>query len=1322
MKIDRSLLIQRLYSFSQEASGVVIGKPGIGKSYALSQLSDLLWDQKIPNYTIKVDQTEGSDEAFSAELGITGDWVTALNNISNESQSKAVLIIDAFDAARDEDLRKAYLKLIKKALGGLNQEKWNVLVSVRTYDATKSPQLLKLFPSSQNGRHAVTCRFIEIVELNEEELASAFKVETALSNAYQRVTKELKTVLRVPFFLWLLESVIENTEVQEIENLTAIKSETELLNTFWKKKITQTESSYENEVFLKELCKLLVVNRTLYYSKDQFVAPSKLPIFKQLRSDDIINEVGINDRDISFSHNIFFDYAVGHLIVPEEAQQLITFITEDKSRPFFLRPSFVFHFTTLWYNHRETFWKVFSTLRANHDPNIILFQRFLTISVIANEFDNIEEISPLRNDLETIQWLLQSIRFLKRSLTARHLDLLNTLSKELDLIYLWDFAIIFKNLLEKTFGNLKSTDREWNLFGEISRNFFIYILKKRTDNLQNKYALDRLGASRGIEFVARTYATNPENSREILTRVLQMMSEPKFDIWYITCLTDNIKHFTSKDPDFVSVIYLKVFGHAENSDEQTNMGGTVTLNLISNRRQDFDSCYYRLTEYFPIFLDTSPSIAIKTGLKIASTYVIEEKLRFKIKEAKHRTVTVCGTEGKYLSDFSSMWHDMLVYHKPAQLIDKTISYFEGLINQGELKLLYDILPIYIQNAEVAYGWKRLIDLGNNHIDVFKEYLSSMAENPAILEGSDTVHEIGISLEKVSSTLDDAQLERIEKAILSLINGKGDRKEASERRANRLLNCIPRERLKKKKSLKLLDEYKKIANDPTFTTHTSVTPFTTEDWLEEEGVDMKDSSNREIYSLMEPLQNFNNKWLNNRPSKDQFADLVKIAEELFTKVKESGKYDEGLRFSALDETAKFCAIICRAFRDLSEDDYNFCKNVISLSLEYRSKYEGEENRSAARGYTPTPRIEAAGGLVDLFRFKGENEIFERIQTCIKDADPVVRFNTARNISAVWLERPVEFWDMILERFTNEKDSFTLGTLIYNIYRSDILETSEEAISKSIKILERHIDGQSAHDTFMSAYVLLVLYKLQQPRNTIAEEIIYTNLSKTEFATGVASKIFELTDPKYPNNNYSHEDTQKVLIKVLKTIVRSTLTSLKQYDIEGLKTSLSAGESLKVLDFVVQRIYFALEINERIANRHELHPTDENKRFFFDRVESIYEDIIDNSREIGNGIIIGHTAHYLIETLNGVLDYYPEKATSLLRIITEVTRLSKTTGYTFDSTAIEEVVSFTEKILADHKGLLKKEEHLNNLTDLLNMYVESGWTEALNLIWKLDEAFK
>ena len=74
-------------------------------------------------------------------------------------------------------------------------------------------------------------------------------------------------------------------------------------------------------------------------------------------------------------------------------------------------------------------------------------------------------------------------------------------------------------------------------------------------------------------------------------------------------------------------------------------------------------------------------------------------------------------------------------------------------------------------------------------------------------------------------------------------------------------------------------------------------------------------------------------------------------------------------------------------------------------------------------------------------------------------------------------------------------------------------------------------------------------------------------------------------------------------------------------------------------------------------------------------------------------------------------------------TEITMMAAKTGYTFDSMAIQQVVNMTEKLLADYRQLIAEDQaSFDNLIKLLDLYINSGWIDALELLWKLDEIFK
>lgn len=1321
MIINRSDMIDQLINFSQDGNGVIIGKPGIGKSYSIAELAIKLAALEIPSVILPIDiLPDGTNTSIESFIECKGDWIEYLDEIKLASDThKAVLIFDAFDSARDEELRKQILKQIGNSI--LRLKKWNVLVSVRTYDATKSPQLLKLF-GSQNYDSAVFCRNFEISELTNDELESAFETEAAIGQLYMEANNEFKSFLRTPYFLKLLGIVLKDIHANELEKIKLIKSEIELLEMYWEKKVTNTENSYKKEICLSLIANKLVMNRRLNYLKADLL--NDLDTFTELRSDNLIEEVGIGQRYVSFSHNILFDYVISRLIIPDDKEKLLEFIILDKSRPFFLRPSFIYHFTTLWHYRRELFWANYNFLDDKKEIHLLLFRRLILTSVIANEFTDVGDLEPIYKSKKHIQQLLQSIRFLfNKNLRKRNLKFLYELSAELDLDLMWDYAFVFESILQSE----EITESESFIkCGIISRRFLYFILENRKKEVAQRQMLDRIGSTKGVEFVSKTFISNIEESKSLFLEILNFLNEPRFEIWYFTSLSDDIKLFDQADPNFVSEIYLRIYSHQELSGEKTNMG-TVILNLTSNRRQDFEMCHYRLGQFFPTFLLNSPEIAIETGLKIVNEFVKRDKLHM-IDSSKlnYFDIKIKNKSSLLLADLSSIWHESMSSRNETQLVETIVSFFKKMAQENSVNKLIAYIDIYISYAIVGYTWKKLLEFLNDYPELMKEYLYELATNQTILESAETTYEIGISINKVFKFLDLGQQVYLEKAIMKLVDIESESESENnfrKRKVNRLLNCIPHNLITTPEAILFLENAEVIQNEPTFKSTWSSVPYTTDIWLEEQGVDLKDDENHDFYNLVSQLESFNHQFINGSPNRIDFVELLPIASSLFYLTIGEKKWKEELEDSAIKEISKFYSIIVRNSSQIDEEDYKIAKKAILFGLDYNSKYDKSFNDSSSpsSGYSPTPRIEASSGLIGLFCYKNEDDILEKIKNVAKDSNPIVRFSVLRNVAFLWSQNPIEYWEIVFDRLINEKDSFTLATVVNGIYQEKII-SDEKNVDKSIQIASTRISEFGKRDSFTEMYVTVLLYLFNRG-NKIAEKIIYKNIANVDFTQTLVFKLFNFIDPKFVDNDYTLVNTKKELIQLFQDIAFNNIELLKNVNIDKFSDEKSLErERLFLIDFIIQRIYFGLNINERIGKKSDLKPSDINKMAFYERVKPIIVKIVVDSKEIGGGVMVAHTAHYLIETFNGVIKFYPKEAEFILDMTAQITLMAFKVGYSFDPSSIKEIVNLTEILFADHKDLLRIEKCMDQLISILNIYVECGWQQALELLWRIDEAFK
>ena len=242
IKIDREKLSNDLQDFASRGNGVVIGSPGVGKTYLLNKLHQRLKSDEIPHLLLPIDQLgQGTLEDLQSELSYKGDLIEKLKAIPVPDK-KAILLFDAFDAARDENTRRHFLNLIQRAIHELN-ESWNIIVTVRTFDATKSQELLDLFGNldeadlTQYQSKDISCRHFTILPFNKDEILQALGQIGCSKSVYDDGSDDFKKILAKPFNLWLLEKILKNLSAADLTALSQIRSEVQLLDRFWQQRI-----------------------------------------------------------------------------------------------------------------------------------------------------------------------------------------------------------------------------------------------------------------------------------------------------------------------------------------------------------------------------------------------------------------------------------------------------------------------------------------------------------------------------------------------------------------------------------------------------------------------------------------------------------------------------------------------------------------------------------------------------------------------------------------------------------------------------------------------------------------------------------------------------------------------------------------------------------------------------------------------------------------------------------------------------------------------------------------------------------------------------
>jgi signal recognition particle GTPase len=255
---------------ADEGSLLVVGEPGAGKSGTLHDLAQTLLDQGRDVVFLAVDRFDvQSLGELRGELGLEGDLTDVLAHWPG--MNPAFLIIDALDAARAELAARAIRDLIQLVVE--QRGRWRVVASIRKFDLRYNQELRQLFlgkPSTSfHDIEFSSIRHLNVPQLSDEEVDEVRTQSPVLKNLIDSAPEELRELLRVPFNLRIMAELLGAG--LGLADLTPIRTQLELLDRYWGKRVTRDDQGDARETVLRQACEAMVKNRTLRVDRSRVV-------------------------------------------------------------------------------------------------------------------------------------------------------------------------------------------------------------------------------------------------------------------------------------------------------------------------------------------------------------------------------------------------------------------------------------------------------------------------------------------------------------------------------------------------------------------------------------------------------------------------------------------------------------------------------------------------------------------------------------------------------------------------------------------------------------------------------------------------------------------------------------------------------------------------------------------------------------------------------------------------------------------------------------------------------------------------------------------
>lgn len=1347
MRIPRDQLRESFSAFAESSSGVVVGAPGVGKTYLLRQFSESRVERGSPCLYLPIDRLGVENEAdLEAALSIKGDFVEYLRQQTSDGSTIGILVVDAFDAARSERAQHFFLSLIRRVVNTLNG-RWKVVVSVRTYDAMKSQELQDIFPPQYGSSipreyqmWEIRCRHFAIPPLSNEEREQAVNSIENLPQIFANGSDDFRELLRIPFNLWLVEKLLsQNLDPPE---LSAVDSEIQLLSLFWKYRVTDGRLSEDRRTLLSRITREMVNARSLSVRADAVYVVGGSDSWNSLMTAEVLVYASEDEQRVTFRHNILFDYAVSVLLIEDDADRLVEFLSEDLSRPLFLRPSLNYYFTRLWHSSPALFWRIFWRTLPSSDLQVRLFARLLPPIVVVNEARKGEELDPLVEALangeevakEGVLRLLQAHRMLQSGRIDTWTAFLLKISANLQREFAWDVAFATGNVLE--LAKKHKLEVFQNACGVIARNLLLWVWQQREE--RREPWLDNLGAVWAVPLVAKTFGTHPETSERLLSGVFELLREPDYPIDYFFRLANEIDEIWPHKPEFVASFYQLIFGHQETSEAPTHIGGII-LSLRGTRRQDFDMCRYSLVEKFPKFLEAEPLIAARTAIQCLNKSIIDEHVRgyseVQLDPAElTEQFTFRGGMARYLPDGSYAW-DLSHGDEPVKLADSLFSFMEKVAKgEGDLDKLDPILDEFRESALVAFFWRRLLETGSRAPEVFAPRLFELCVARPILLGNDALQEVGSFIEAATPFFKNEERLQIEQTIMSLPEETGDEDAIFlERRRNRLIARLPAELLQTEQARELrrgMEETKNVpANDPLFSISVGSRPFTEDVWLRDRGVNTESAENQTLLSLTAPLEAFTSKWQNAIPSEDDVRAIHRQVQEAYTAVCESSGADDAVIETALWKVAACVNSMSRGITNPESPEFQFCREVLLTCAEHPSPEPDprvDANYSHAH-WSPAPRTEAAQGLPWLALRAPDADLLAAIERLANDPKPSVRFLTVMGLFRLIEKSPIVFWRLAAHVADTEQNAVVLDALSRALSYVAVRD-EQRTVEVLDTLLKRNLAVDSDPKALENALPTVAGLALARSNEWALRTLDVFLEDPVLWAKTLRHCVFNaltFLTPKRVEDTKNTRANENAVIWLSRAIesatwgIRELIEAAKDQGWDEASQQ-KLRDVYGVIDEIVMRLYFAAKIKD---NMH-LHDDDkvtthEQRREYYFTIKPLLEQILTFALSKENGVMFAPTAHNFMKLLNGVLRYDPQ---GVLHLATGVAESSEPMGYNLDPMAVTEVVNLVEAVLADYRYEVRDGQTLQDLMSLLDVFAKTGSAEALQLVWRLDEIFR
>ncbi|MBW5434539.1 ATP-binding protein [Bradyrhizobium canariense] len=1325
------------------ASGslIVVGEPGAGKTGALVALARARRDAGQVVVFLSVDRFPGVGVAsdLQSELHLEHPLVEVL--AAAPGAKPKLLVVDALDAARGGPAEGVFTQLIEQA-SVLAEAGWTIAASIRTFDLRNGRRFRDAMSGSPvdpafSDPLLPTVRHFQIPRLTDADLTAAGRHAPALDDLLIAAPGMLRDLLRNVFNLSLAAQLI--TDGATPESIRTVSTQSDLIDAYEDRRLVGTSVQQAAAATVNEM-----VRRRRLAIRKVVIAHERL--------DDVIRSGVLSDAGdlVSFSHHVLFDHLAGRFFLDwDDPSRLIEQLGGDSSIALMLAPALRFAVERLWRSDgdgKSAVWHFIADVYSKADVDPVLANVGLRTAI--ERVENISDIAGLagllaeRGREEPLATMLSRLaRFV--GLTA---DAKGAAAP--------DEAIAWATIAEAaaTVGSRALSDASHSLLmtlfnlGDLAQPVLLGVFGRAARSLLTlAWAADpqmQIITTNAIRFVGKSFASDPLASRALLDRVLRDPHFSEHADKEAPWLAEQIMPIARTDLEFAVEIFHVLYSRDITDDSRSFMGGQPSriMPLSSNRHQDYRGCRYRLVSQIRHLL----GLSAKWGTRAVIEAAIGEADRGTASGDSRKRVSVTGRQ---TFDLVGREHSFNDWNDPGRYrADQdydVLTHYVTFPRGCSVAAFAESIEAAASGYSSPAVWARILGVGAGRVAEVVDLLWPYATNPGLLAHEDTIRDAVrfLAAAYAERSVDERRAFEIEALKPDLFSDEREQR-WWRRTLTRVLSTVDEAALATDAMRALradLAAANELGGNPplrSMMTSWGSTRGLTRSLLSSEGINVDEGVNARTVTQSEALYEL----VQATPSDSDADKLAALwsasdatitlfdahADELDERV---GRPVWGHISNAVERLASSAAYVPGAS---SMPTVEALLTVLRRLWTSRFPEPNEDDTNLSWGNWDV-RVYAAEAYVRLAaRFGAEHhEIVEMFDRILVDPVPQVRLQAAQALQVLYQVAPERMWRLASSVANNEQQEEVLGAFLSGVlarftwHEVDRCEAIIETVMGRLSSNELKRAEKRDHVLQALGHLGAQLWVRQERPKALgwltswsSDPAKHQDLL-TSFLSPLRAAFFARYTSMTDDDRALADRAQRaatIILQACSALAAQSHATATSSEF-GHETRDEAAERYRaaegIVSFLTNQLYFGsgAYADSQGGEAVGLGSSEAMRQFLMDYDEILR--LLANSHEPA-------THHHLVELYEFLIPGDPSKVFDALHAL--LVGAGAREGYHYEGLAAPVIVRMITRYIADHRSMFEDDARRARLVQILRLFSDIGWPEALKLLYDLPELLR